>query len=584
MKHDDLLKEAKEKYKHAVDGWNDIYKEAEEDIKFTYNIDDGQWPDAVLRERKGRPTITINKLLKFVRQLRGERRINKPRIKVLPVDDKSDPQTAKIYEGIIRQIEYQSNAEVAYDTAYMNAVACGVGFFRLVTDYIDDVSFDQEIFIRRIPNPFSVHFDPSAQEFTLEDAEFCFVEDWIDKEQFELMYPDAMPSDYEGAAKDSTWYEENKVKVCEYFWKEKTKKRLARLDSGEIVILDRATKDYIRQFGRKIVRERDAYTTTVMWAKLSGDEVLEGPLPWPGKYIPVIPVFGDEVWLNGKRYLLSLIRGAKDIQRAYNYWASMAVEHVALSPKSPYIVAAKQIAGFEREWNEAHIKNRMFLRYNPVPGLAAPRREPQMQIPQAIVAMMQTTAFDLEDQLGRYASAKGMPSNERSAVAIQTRITQSDKTVFTFIDNFSRAIIYAGKQLIDLIPKIYDNERVMKIMGEDGTIEPVKVNTYDELGNPVNHLNAGRYDLIATVGPSYASRRQEAVDMLIQAMQYAPALAPIIAPFIFKYADWEGAQEIAEELKKYMGQIPQEVAGSGKKPTAEDLSMMLGGAESAQGA
>lgn len=554
----DILDEAKERYKVAVEGWDHIYADAEDDLKFVYDIDDGQWPSNIKndREKDNRPVITVNKLQKFVRQVRGDQQQNRPRMKVIPVDDKADVQMAELYNGLIRQIEYLSDAGTAYDTAYMNAISASVGYFRLVTKYSDDNSFDQDIYIKRMTNPLSVHFDPKAVEFEQQDAKYCFVEELIDKDEFKRAYPKAEIQDFDSSRKAlfGDWLFDDQVRIAEYFWKEPVNKKIVLLADGSVVELNKeVTIDLLLEKGAQIVRERNVKTHKVKWCKMNGVEILEQS-DWPGKYIPIIPVFGDEIVIKGKKYYLSLIRGAKDPQKMYNYWATAATETVALAPKNPYVLDHRQIKGFENEWEESNRKNRMYIRYNAIAGLGKPERERQTEVPSAIMAMMQTTAFDIEDHLGRYESSKGQTSNERSGKAITARIKQSDKGTYTFIDNLTKAIIYAGRQMVDLIPKIYDTQRAVRVMGETGEQGMVNVNVPAVAPNGqigvANDLSIGKYDLIATVGQSFSSKRQEMVEMMAQSMQYAPSIAPAIAPLIFKYSDWPGAEEVAGAIQQ----------------------------------
>lgn len=559
----------RERYKESVQGWQDIYDEALDDLKFVYDVDEGQWPAGIreAREKAQRPVLTINKLQKFIRQIRGEQMINRPRIKVIPVDDKADVHMAELYNGIIRQIEYQSSSDIAYDTAYGCVIACSVGFFRLVTQYTDDNSFTQDIYIKRIVNPMAVHFDPYATEFTLSDARYCFVEELIDRDKFKRLYPKAEMIDFEDESNEALlgdWIQGDKIRVAEYFYKEPIKKTIVLLEDGRVIPLDnKQTRAAIEHLNVRILDEREVDTHVVKWKKISGAEILE-EADWPGKDIPIIPVFGDEIIANGKRYYLSLARGAKGSQQIYNYWATAATETVALAPKMPFMVDHRQIKGFESEWDEANIHNRMYIRYNAISGLQKPSREPQAQIPSAIMSMMQTTAYDIEDHLGRYEASKGAASNERSGKAIIARVTQADKGTYTYVNNFTRAIVYAGRQIIDLIPKIYDTERALRIQGEDGEESLVRVNqpTADGL---MNDLTVGKYDLIVTPGASFGSKREEMVNFLKEVLQYAPALSPILAPLVIKYADYPGSQEIYAELQKHIqaaqGQAQEQAQG-----------------------
>lgn len=562
---DSFIKSVKDNYKLATEGWGDIYDAASEDTKFVYDIDDGQWPSDIKTQRAKdhRPVLTMNKLQKFVRQIRGDFQQNRPRIKVIPVDNNADVNMAELYNGLIRQIEYLSDAGIAYDTAYMHAISGSVGFFRIITDYEDDDSFNQSIFITRVTNPLSVHLDPSATKFEYQDGKFAFVEELLGKEEFKAKYPKAEMVDFDSQKQlFGDWLYEDKIRVAEYFYKKPIKKKIVQLSDGSVLELsEQLTLEWIKSNGGIIVRDRDVYTHEVKWCKVNGVEILEES-DWPGKYIPIIPIFGDEIVVDGKRYYLSLIRGAKDPQRMFNYWATAATETVALAPKNPFIVDHRQIKGFESEWEEANVTNRMYIRYKTVAGLQKPSRERQVEVPTGIMAMMQSTAYDIEDHLGRYEASKGQASNERSGRAILARAEQSDKGTYTFVDNSTRAIVYGGRQLIDLIPKVYDTHRALQVMDETGNQQAVEVNkpVMGDGGIELeNDLSVGKYDLIATVGPSFGSKRQEMVEMMVQSMQYAPDLAPIIAPLIFKYSDWDGAEEIANAIQEAVEKRPAEV-------------------------
>jgi hypothetical protein len=411
----------------------------------------------------------------------------------------------------------------------------------------------------------SVHFDPFATEFNLEDAQYCFVEELVDKKDFERLYPKADVVDFSGESENllGSWLQEDKVRVCEYFYKEKVKKKIALLSDGSTVELsDKINAELIRRNGLFIIKEREVDTHIVKWCKLNGTEILEES-EWAGSSIPIIPMFGDEVIVDGKKYYLSLIRGAKGSQQMYNYWASAATENLMLTPKTPFLVDHRQIKGFENEWDDANLTPRMYLRYNAIANLAKPSREPQTQVPQAIVQMMQSTAYDIEDHLGRYEASKGEAGNERSGKAIIARIAQSDKGTFTFVDNAANSIIAGLKQIVELIPKIYDTPRALNVLGENGErgLVPVNQPVVGDSGEIVtqNDLTIGKYDVIASIGASFGSKREEMVKSMIEAMQYAPTLAGVIAPLIFKYSDWPGASEIAGKIEE-AAQQQQEMA------------------------
>lgn len=569
----DIIAEAKERYKESITGWQDIYDEAEADLAFVYDVGEGQWPEEIRRQREkdGRPILTMNKLQKTLRRIRGDHKMNPTGIKVLPVDDKADPGIAELYNGLLREIEYLSAAEIAYDTAYNHAISSSVGFWRIATQYVEGDSFDQEVRIRRVLNPLSIHFDPYAQDFNLEDAKYCFAEELIDKKRYKRLYPGASDADFDSSSTTSLfgdWMQGDKIRIAEYFYKEYEKRKILLLETGEIVpVANAQTIEAIKALGGVIVRDRVVEVETCKWRKINGVETLEEG-EWPTSDIPIIPMFGDEVIVGGKRYYISLARGAKDPQRMYNYWGVAATETVALAPKMPYIVDHRQIKGFEREWEEANQKNRMYIRYNAVAGLNKPAREPQAQVPSAIMNMMQATAYDVEDHLGQYESSKGEASNERSGKAIAARVQQSDKGTYLFVDNSTRSKVAGCKQIIKLIPKIYDTQRALRVRGEDGNEQLVTVNkpvlTADGAVKE-NDLSVGRYDVVASVGASYSSKRQEMVQTMIDAMQYAgPEIGSVIAPMLFKYSDAPGSQEVYAELQKRIAQMNAQAAAQGQ--------------------
>ena len=569
-KESDFIKDVKDNYREAVDGWSEIYTAAADDTRFVYDVDGGQWPESERNKRvnDGRPVITSNKLQKTLRRIRGDGMMNRPSLKVIPVDSAADVNMAQLYSGILREIEYLSSADIIYDTAYNHTLSASIGFWRIITQYTDENSFEQDIRLKRVINPASVHFDPYAQEFNLEDAKYCFVEDLIRQDKFKKDYPKAESQDFDSSSTATLfgdWMQQDKVRVAEYFYKDTKSQKLVLLEDGQVIPIEgKVTIDALKHMAErgspKIIRERTAYIDVVKWCKLSGAEVLEESI-WPGKGIPVIPMLGDEVVVDGKRYYLSLARGAKGPQEMYNYWASAATETVALSPKMPFIVDHRQVKGFEREWDEANIHNRMYIRYKAIAGLQKPSRENQAQIPTAIMNMMQSMAYDIEDHLGQYESSKGEASNERSRVAIMARVQQSDKGTYLFVNNRTRSMICGGRQIIDLIPKIYDTQRAVQILGEDGSHELVKVNKpilAEDGVTPIkeNDLSVGKYDLIASIGASFASLREETTRTMETAMQYAgPEIATILTPLLFKYSDAPGAKELSEEISSAVKQM-----------------------------
>lgn len=565
----DKLSLARERFRKLLIAEADIRRNALDNLKFVYNVEEGHWPLSIREERTkdNRPCLTSNKLRKYVSQVVNRERDQRIAGKVRPVDDNADVQTAKIIEGIIRQIEYSSDANTAYTAAGEAAIAGGFGYWRIITKESSD-SFDQDIFIKKIDNQFSVYLDPRG--------EYAFIREGMTKKEFENTYPDVLPSDFDlqGQGEEySLWYEDDKVFVADYYYKEKYDKTIAQILNpltGEAKIIEltaNVPRGTIEDGGYQIIREKTVKVTRVKWQRISGHEILEEGF-WVGDDIPIIEVVGDSFNIAGKQYKNGLVNDAKDPQRMYNFFLTHMTETVALAPKSPYIVTPQELKGHEDMWNTANIKNHPYLLVN-AQGNTKPRREPPPQIPTGAAQMLSLAAGDIQDTIGMYQATFGERSNERTGVAIRERAGRSEFGTYHFGDNFRRAVLASTKQLINIIPRIYDTERIVRILGEDGKDELVRIN--ETVVNAataqsfiVNDLTLGKYDVVADVG-LYSTRRQEAVEMMTSVIQSAPNISPLVIDLLFKASDWPYASEIEARLKKYMPQL----LGS-KEPVAKE--------------
>lgn len=552
---DEILRVARERFVLSEEAFSDIRSIALEDLEFRAGE---QWPEGVKNERNldGRPCLTINRIPQFIRQITNDQRQNRPAIRVSPVDDKADIETAKILQGMIRHIEYNSSADTAYDTAFEGAVTKGFGYFRIITDYVDAKSFDQEILIKKIQNSFSVYPDPFSKESDGSDMNWCLIVDDVNKDDYDAMYGESELSqmqDWQGIGDQSEgWVSGKSCRIAEYFYKDYKETTIVLLSNGQVIEKSEAKNLPIDV---TIVNERKASIPTVKWLKINGIEILE-ETEWMGQWIPIIPVYGDELNVNGKKILEGVIRHAKDSQRMYNYWASTETEAIALAPKAPYLVAEGQIKGFENQWREANRKNQAFLTYKPVSSggttIGAPQRNTYEPPVQAVSNARMLASEDLKATTGIYDAALGNRSNENSGVAIQRRNAQSQTSNFHFVDNLSRSLKHAGRILVDLIPKIYDAPRAARILGEDGEQEIVRINEeFEKDGQIVNYnLSRGKYDVAVDVGPSFATKRQEALTSMIDLTKTYPQIMGVAGDLLVKNMDWQGAQEIADRLKK----------------------------------
>jgi hypothetical protein len=570
---DDELADIKEKFKAAMDAESDNRKNAIDDLKFARLGD--QWPDAVRRqrERDARPCLTINRLPAFIRQVTNDARQNKPSIKVRPADSGADKETAEVVNGIIRNIEQSSNADVAYDTAADNAVTMGFGYFRIDIQPAFDDTFDNDLRIEPIANPLSVYRDPFSTAADSSDWNCAFVVEYMSKEKFETQYKDAEKVDWDiGDYKlDAPWREGEQILVAEYWERIEAPGKLFKLSNGQIISADQYAilKDVLDAQGVTIQAQRETKTHRVTQKIMTGAEVLETN-PWAGKYIPIIAVYGDEVNVEGERIFRSLIRDAKDPQMNFNYWRTAATELVALAPKVPYIGKKGAFDHDSQKWDTANTVSHSYLEYE---GDTPPARQPLgSQVPAGALQEALNASDDMKAVMGIYDASLGARSNETSGRAIMARQREGDVSTFHFIDNLSRGIRHGGRVLLDLIPKVYTPGRMVRVLGQDGAVANVKLGeqpqTNEEGIREVYALGSGKYDLVVDTGPSYTTRRQETAEQMTELLRAFPDAAPVIGDILVKNLDWQGADEIAERLK---AMVPQQAQGG---PSEEQQQVM----------
>jgi hypothetical protein len=575
MKHEELLKQAKTRFREAEEAEREIRAEAVTDLRF---VAGDQWNEHLRREREAarRPALTINKLPTFVQQVVNDGRQNKPAIKISPVDNGADKDTAEIMQGLVRHIEYNSDADLAYQNAFEYSVSCGFGAFRILTDYCDEKSFDLEIRIEPIADPFCVYCDPLAKRADRADARYCFIVERMSLDEFKQRWPksEAASSNFWGGEYDRAegWITDNSVQVAEYWHIEPRKRKLLALEpDGELIFEDELDETHE---GRAIAKEREVATMQVKCAKLNGAEVLEED-EWPGQYIPIVQVFGKELWVEGKRKLFSLIRFARDPQQLYNFYKTAQAEAVGLAPRAPFIGVEGQFEGHEDKWQSANVVNYAYLEYRPVSINGEPAPAPQRNIYeppiQALSIGALQSADDIKATTGIHDASLGAQSNETSGIAIQQRQREGDAANFHFLDNLARAQRHVGRILLDLIPRIYDTNRWVRILGEDQSQKIVKVNEayQDENGRDREyHLSAGKYDVTVSTGPSYATRRQEAFAMLTEFARAWPQLFQVAGDIVFRNSDIPGSDELADRIKKT---LPPELAGGDDDDAPQQL-------------
>jgi hypothetical protein len=602
---EDMLTTMRSRFSTAIDAYSESRQTQLDDLRFFAGNSDNQyqWPRDVLATRgagntnavTARPCLTVNKLPQHVRQVTNDQRQNRPSGKVIPADSNADIEVAEVYNGIVRHIEYISDADVAYDTACESQVITGEGFIRILTEYCDAATFDQDIKIGRVRNSFSVYMDPMIQDPCGSDAQWCFITDDIPREEYERLYPDAAPvstllSMGVGDQTAAQWVTQNTVRIAEYFYIDHEMRRLNLYPGNQTAFEGSPEDKQLRVMYGDPLKHRRADKQVVRWVKTNGFEELESS-EWAGKYIPVVRVVGNEYEIEGRLEISGLVRNAKDPQRMFNYWVSQEAEMLALAPKAPFIGYGGQFEGYENHWKTANTQNWPYLEVNTdaTDGQGNPLPLPQRaQPPMASSGLLQAKAGaseDIKSATGQYDASLGIAGNERSGKAILARQKEGDTGTYHYVDNLARAVRYVTRQLVDLVPKIYDTNRIARIIGEDGESSMVKIDPTQE--QPVRRItdeqnvvlekiynpSVGKYDVVVVTGPGYATKRQEALEAMAQLLQGNPELWKVAGDLFVKNMDWPGAQEMA---KRFAKTIPPEIMQDGDdSPALQSAKMQI---------
>ena len=551
-----ILHEARERFAESQDAWSELKVQALDDMKFGRLGE--QWPVDIAQRRQiaGRPCMTINRMPSFIRQVVNDGRQNRPSIKVRPVDSQADVQTAEIMSGLIRHIESISDADVAYDTALDNQASGGFGFATVDVDYACDDSFDKEIKIGAVHNPLAVDWDAFTESYDSSDWGYAFISQVMPEEKFEKKYPDkAKKSDIDmSEAYMAPWFEGKAVRLSKYYEKVSKTRKIVLLSDGNVVDAETyaKNKDVFDLAGATVLREREAESYEIVVRLITGADILDEKR-WRGSIIPVIPFWGDSFNIEGRRYMNSLIHDAKDSQRIYNFSRSTATELISLAPKVPWMGRKGAFKTDQEKWTNVNTESYPFIEYD---GDIPPMRQPFAGPPEGAINEAMMASEDMKAIIGISNPSLGMPDNRViSGKAKQMERHESDTGTFHFTDNQHRSIRCIGRILLELIPQVYSGERVVRILGYDGKAQAVPLGQPIPLpngGTKVFNLSAGKYDLSVEAGPSYTTRREEAVDALSTIVSAAPMTAPILAPQLVRMFDMPDSEKVTAMLATAM--------------------------------
>ena len=546
----DVLKEAQERYRFSDDYWTEHQRKAKQLLNF---IAGDQWDNTARQafENNGYAAVTDNVIPSFLRQITNEMRQNTPVIAFHPLDNESQ-DAAEVRTDLVRNIQLDSNAEIAYDTAGWLAAATGLGYFRLTNEYCDPKSFDQKIVVKAIFDANAVLMDPSHRTVTAEDMDWCFMRTAMSKDAYKRKYPltaltglDDEPKGWEEAK--GLWLSKEEVIVVEYFRKVEepaTLYRVLNTRTGETEDTIEAPDELGLADGTLvIINTRETTRTVIQHFVLNEVEIL-AETTWPGCYIPIIPVKGDELWIEGKRKLIGAVEPAVDSQVQLNYFLSLASKLVQMAPAAPYIGTARQFKDFEQQWADINVSGQAFLPYNKDDSVGPPSRDLGEVPIQNAMAICQQARDNLKQIFSIYDASLGAQSNEESGKAILARQTQSERGNFHFIDNLKRALQHAGVIMLDAIPAFYDTPRTIQTVKPDGTKSIIAVNGPSQI-----KLTEGSYGVVVTADKPFGTKRQEAVALMLELGRAYPQALPLISDLITINSDWPGAKECAARLR-----------------------------------
>ncbi len=560
-KDEKLLKDTRKLFEHAFEAEQERRQEMIDDLKFSYAID--QWEEEARKEREkeGRPALTIDRIGDTVRKILGSMRQNRPAIKVLPAEG-GDKETAEIINDLIREIEYSSRSSSVYMTAANHQVRCGYGVIGVTSIDNSTDAWTQDLKLRRYRNPFAVYFDPEAMEQDKSDGDLVFESEWFSEHKFNKKFPgkEFPGGGFDGAEVGQTnelWYSDKKARVIKAWRKMPVERTVCLLSDTRTVEKEKLSDSdrlEIQSGALRIVKEKKVRSHKVIRFVMTENEIIEGVDDWPGKFIPVVPVYGEEVDIEGLITWRGIVRTAKDPQRLYNYARTTNAETLMEQPRAPYLVGASQLPPDLRPmWNEANQGKKPYLAYDDSVNANPPLRQPPPTISSGYVQEAQIASDDLQRATGIFDTSLGARSNEVSGIAIQARQQGSDTGTFIFPDNLGVAIEQLGRILVELIPHFYDTQRIIRLRGEDDSEREVGINqlTIGENGQPEikRDLGRGKYDVRVSTGPSHQTQRLEARDSMIGFIQAIPAAGPLVADLVAKNMDWPGADEFAERLK-----------------------------------
>lgn len=574
---EDFLTDMRKKHAADLEADQENRDEAMEDKKFAAGE---QWDRQVLEHRKGLPCLVINSVPQFTAQLVGDWRESRKAVKVVPSED-GDVEIASVRGDLIRAIEMKSRAQRTYDTAFESMVQCGDGDFRISVEYAKDDVFDQDIFVRPIEDCLSVVWDRMSIDPTGRDARHVFVDDVIPIDEFKAKFKDAAPSDLNsrdyGSMSASGWIATDSYRVTEYWRMVERDRFLAMFEDGSTHFLDTKNFDRLTQEKGMPVKTRLAPCAYAQMHLVTGFKVLAGPFEYRLNRVPIVRMTGRVINLGERRVRHGIVRFMKDSVRLRNFNRSVAAEQLGYAPKAQWIAPESAVQGRENDFRRAHMSRDPLLIYND--DAEAPPQRVDPPTPQmALIQEAQINTQDMKDVTGIHDASLGMRSNETSGRAINARQREGDIAALTYYDNGNASVLEGGDIINQLISQVYDGTRIIRVIGEDEGTKFMKVNDPNDPASP--DLSIGNYDVALSTGTSYSTRRVEAAQAMMEAVQVWPQLIQVAGDLVAKAQDWPGADDLSERLRRtippqYLNEDEKAEVQPGQDPETQQQMMEM---------
>ncbi len=457
--------------------------------------------------------ITVPLLGPFLSQITAEARTKNPAIKVVPVSTDANADTAAIYSGLIRHIEQKSRASEAYQQALWYAAASGEGYMFLSTDYMTG-SWDQEICIEACDNPEKVFLDPNHVQKDGQDAEWGFVISDIAKDTYKRKYSDTKLSElidtnsWTLLSLPNDWVNTDTIRIAKYWVKDY---KLRKIWSVQDPITLEHKDVYVKPGDDVILlrkNPREEYEVTVHAYVINAYEVIQHTI-WAGPSLPIFKVVGETFSVGGQRVQYGAVRQSKGTQRRYNFAVSRQTEMIDMAPKSGWVITEKQMGNNADIWTDSNRRNFGALPWTFEAGNTTPPFRGgglDMSAFQGVTTTLSQALDDLKFQFGLGVNNFGDQSGPISGVAQDGRTDQASRTTYRYFDNFLYTLAGMGRHITKLVPKIYDTDRVIRIVKPDSEEQMVAVNSISN--NNRYDLSAGDYDVVVETGPAYSSKRE----------------------------------------------------------------------------